>query len=444
VAVSSVEWPVLGFALATSMATGLLFGVAPAVRASSVRIAEHLVPGARATESRVGTRLRSVLVVCQVAASLMLLIGAGLFIRSLAQLTRTELGFDAGNVLTGQIQLPYADAAQRFRFFDGLRDELTVVPGVAAVSFTSHVPIRDTAGDPPMWAADHPPVDSSQERTAAMRVVLPGYFSVLRIPLMAGRDLAGSDRENAPRVLVINQVMARMLFPGENPLGKRVMVATGAGPLAFEVVGVVGDARIYGVGQDAPMTMYATAYQYSRAMGLNIMVRTELDPEALAGAVRKLVAARDRDIPVENLISMERLIGDSVTAERVTAVTVTLFSAVALLLVSLGLYGVLAYYVTQRTHEIGVRMALGADARTVLAHVLARSGLMVIPGLGLGLVGAFAGTRLIERLLYNVTPTDAMAFATAIVCLSAVALVASVWPAWRAARIDPVQALRAE
>lgn len=295
-----------------------------------------------------------------------------------------------------------------------------------------------------MWAADHPPVDSSQERTAAMRVVLPGYFSVLRIPLVAGRDLAGSDRENAPRVLVINQVMARTLFAGENPLGKRVMVATGAGPLAFEVVGVVGDARIYGVGQDAPMTMYATAYQYSRAMGLNIMVRTELDPEALAGAVRRLVAARDRDIPVENLVSMERLIGDSVTAERVTAITVTLFSAVALLLASLGLYGVLAYYVTQRTHEIGVRVALGADTRTVLAHVLARSGLMVIPGLGLGLVGAFAGTRLIERLLYNVTPTDAMAFATAIVCLSAVALVASVWPAWRAARIDPVQALRAE
>jgi putative ABC transport system permease protein len=141
---------------------------------------------------------------------------------------------------------------------------------------------------------------------------------------------------------------------------------------------------------------------------------------------------------------MERLIGDSVTAERVTAITVTLFSAVALLLASLGLYGVLAYYVTQRTHEIGVRMALGADTRTVLWHVLARSGLMVIPGLGLGLVGAFAGTRLIERLLYNVAPTDAMAFATATVCLSAVALAASVWPAWRAARIDPVHALRGE
>jgi putative ABC transport system permease protein len=245
-------------------------------------------------------------------------------------------------------------------------------------------------------------------------------------------------------VLVINQVMARTLFPGENPLGRRVMVATGSDPAAFEVVGVVGDARIYGVGQPAPMTMYATAHQFSRAMGLNLLVRTELDPETLAGAVRKLVAARDRDIPVENLVSLERLIGDSLRAERVTAITLALFSAVALLLASLGLYGVLAYYVTQRTHEIGVRMALGADTRTLLAHVLARSSLMVIPGLGLGLAGAFAGTRLIERLLYGVAPIDATAFATATVCLAAVALVASAWPAWRAARINPVQALRGE
>jgi predicted lysophospholipase L1 biosynthesis ABC-type transport system permease subunit len=245
-------------------------------------------------------------------------------------------------------------------------------------------------------------------------------------------------------VLVINQVMARTLFPGENPLGKRVMVATGSEPVALEVVGVVGDARIYGVGQPAPMTMYSAAYQFPGAMELNLLVRTELDPEALAGTVRRLVAARDRDIPVENLISLERLIGDSLTAERVTAITLTLFSAVALLLASLGLYGVLAYYVTQRMHEIGVRMALGAGTPAVLRHVLIRSALMVIPGLSLGLAGAFAGTRLLERMLYDVTPTDATAFASATVSLMAVAFFASLWPAWRAARINPVQALRGE
>jgi putative ABC transport system permease protein len=444
VAATGVAWPVLCFALATSVATGLLFGVAPAVRASSLRLAEHLAPGVRATESRGGTRLRGAMVAGQVAISLILLVGAGLLIRSLARLATTELGFDPRHVLTGQIQAPYADADARLRFYTGLQEELAASPGVTAVTFTSHVPIRDTAGDPPMWAADHPPVDSSQERTAAMRIVLPGYFAALHIPFVAGRDLASTDRADTPRVLVINRVMARTLFPGENPLGKRVMVATASDPVALEVVGVVGDARIYGVGQPAPMTMYAAAHQFPRAMGLNLLVRTELDPEALAGTVRKLVAARDRDIPVENLVSLERLIGDSLTAERATAIMLTLFSAVALLLASLGLYGVLAYYVTQRTHEIGVRMALGAGTRTVLAHVLTRSGLMVIPGLGLGLVGAFAGTRLIERMLYDVAPTDATAFATATVCLSAVALAASGWPAWRAAHINPVQALRGE
>ena len=444
VAATGLEWPVLGFALAVSMATGLLFGIAPALRASSIRLAEHLAPGARATDSRGGTRLRGLLVVAQIALSLVLLVGAGLLVRSLVRLSRTDLGFDARHVLTGQIQASSAGLDERLRFFEGLRDDLAALPGVTAVSFTSHVPIRDTAGDPPVWAAERPPVDSSQQRTAAMRVVLPGYFAVLRMTLVAGRDLTDADRAGTPRVLVINQVMARTLFPGVNPLGRRVMVASASEPLPFEVVGVVGDARIYGVGQPAPMTMYATAHQFSQAMSLNLVLRTDLDPATLAGPVRKLVAARDRDVPVENLVSLESLVGESVTAERVTAIILTLFSAVALLLASLGLYGVLAYYVTQRTHEIGVRMALGAGSCTVLAHVLARSGRMVIPGLATGLAAAFAGTRLIERLLYDVAPTDAVAFATATACLAAVALVASAWPAWRAAHIDPVQALRGE
>jgi putative ABC transport system permease protein len=444
VAASGLEWPVLLFALAASVATGLLFGIAPAARASSLRLAESLAPGVRATDTRSGTRLRSALVVAQVAVSLVLLVGAGLLIQSLARLARTDLGFDARHVLTGQIQAPYPDADRRLQFFKGLRDDLAAMPGVTAVSFTSHVPVRDTAGDPPMWAAERPPADSSQEQTAALRLVLPGYLETLHIPLVAGRDLAATDREGTPRVLVINQVMARTLFPGENPLGRKVMVATGTEPVALEVVGVAGDARIYGVGQPAPMTMYATAYQFPRAMGLNLVVRTSLDPQSLVGTVRRLVAARNPDVPVENLVGLDDLIGQSLAADRVIAITLSLFSAAALLLASLGLYGVLAYYVTRRTHEIGVRMALGADARSVLTHVLARSASMVIPGLAVGLAGALAGTRLIERMLYDVAPTDAIAFATATACLAAVALAATALPAWRAASIDPVQALRGE
>ncbi|MGE5198727.1 MAG: ABC transporter permease [Rhodospirillaceae bacterium] len=444
VTASGLEWPVLLFALAASVATGLLFGAAPAVRASSLRLVENLAPGARATDSRSGTRLRSALVVAQVAVSLALLVGAGLLIQSLTRLARTDLGFDARQVLTGQIQAPYPDTERRLQFFEGLRDDLLAMPGVTAVSFTSHVPVRDTAGDPPMWAAERPPVDSSQEQTAALRIVLPGYFETLRIPLVAGRDLAPTDRDGAPRVLVVNQVMARTLFPGESPLGKKVMVATGTEPVALEVVGVVGDARIYGVGQPAPMTMYATAAQLPRGMGLNLMVRTSLAPTSLVGTVRKLAAARNPDVPVESLVGLDELIGESLAADRVIAITLSAFSAAALLLASLGLYGVLSYYVTQRTHEIGVRMALGANARTVLTHVLARSAFMVVPGLALGLGVSLAGSRMIERLLYDVRPTDPLSLAAAVVSLAVVAFLASALPAWRAARIDPVQALRGE
>ena len=443
VAASGLESPVLAFALAASLATGLLFGIAPALRGSSLRLAENLAPGQRATDSRGGTRLRNALVVAQVAVTLVLLVGAGLLIRSLARLARTDLGFDARQVLTGQIQAPYPDAERCLQFFEGLRDDVAAVPGVAAVSFTSHVPVRDPAGDPPVWAAERPPADSSQERSAALRVVLPGYLDALRIPLVAGRDLAETDRDGTPRVLVINQEMARTLFPGENALGRRVMMATGAEPVALEVVGVAGDARIYGVGQPAPMTMYATACQFPRAR-LNLVVRTELAPEALVATLRNVVAARSPDVPVEGLVGLDDIIGQSLAADRVIAVTLSLFSAAALLLASLGLYGVLAYYVAQRSHEIGVRMALGAGARAILGHVLARSGFMVVPGLALGLGASLAGTRLIERMLYEVTPTDPLSLAAATLSLAAVALVASALPAWRAARTDPVQALRGE
>ncbi len=238
--------------------------------------------------------------------------------------------------------------------------------------------------------------------------------------------------------------MARRLFPGEDPLGKHVMMATsGPEPLALEVVGIAGDARIYAVGAPAPMTMYVPIRQLPRTSS-NLVIRTALDPGSLAGAVRTLIAKRDRDVAVENLVSLEETIGDALVPERVTAITLSLFSALALLLASLGLYGVLALHVTQRTHEIGVRMALGATTRAILSQVLARSGLMVIPGVVIGIGGALAGARLMSGLLYGVAPTDPIAIALATASLVVVALGASALPAWRAARVNPVQALRGE
>ena len=235
----------------------------------------------------------------------------------------------------------------------------------------------------------------------------------------------------------------RYFGPGDSPLGKRVMVAGDPKPLDYEVVGVVGNARVGVVGQDAHLTMYMANDQTGMG-GFFALIRTRLNPDALSRAIRKAVAARDPNIPLEEPISMESILGDALLSRRVTAITLTSFSVVALLLASLGLYGVLAYHVTQRRHEIGVRMALGAGTRTVLTYVLRRGALMVIPGLALGLVASIAGTRLIARFLYQVEPTDPLTFIGVSGGLTLAALLASMWPAWRAARIDPVRALRGE
>jgi putative ABC transport system permease protein len=387
------------------------------------------------------------LVVGQVAVSLALLIGAGLLIRSFAQLTDTNPGFSVQHVLTGEIQLleaQYPDGRKQIQFFESVRDALLTLPGVKAVGFSSHLPILQRLGNIPAWAADNQPATPAERRLAHARIVLPGYFDALRIPLLAGRDFDRTGSGNAPPQLLINERMARTLFPARNPLGQRVMVDAGAPqPIPCEVVGVVGDARIDAIGVPAPMTMYVSYYQMPQAT-MRLAIRTDQDPESTVQAVRKLVAALDRDIPVEKLLSMESLVADSLKPQRVTAVTLGVFSAVALLLACMGLYGVLAYYVTQRTQEIGIRMSLGADRRKIIKHVLARSGILVVPGLALGLAGALAAGRFVEGLLYNVTPSDPATFVAVSGCLAATMFLASVLPAWRASRTDPVLALRRE
>jgi putative ABC transport system permease protein len=388
-----------------------------------------------------------VLVAGQVTVSLMLLITAGLLIRSFVRLTTTDPGFVIGHLLTGEIQLlpnQYREESRQIQFFDGLRQDLLAVPGVTAVGFTSHLPIKNPTGNVPVWAADNAPANPADRPSADRRVVLPGYFDAVQIPLVSGRDLSARDRAGAPVALVISELMARTLFPGRSPLGQRVMVDNGGDqPVATEVVGVVGNARVNAIGQPPRMTMYLSYYQFSD-FTLQLAIRTGAGPDSMVGTVRKLVAARDKEIPVENLVSMEQLIGDSVAPRPVTTVTLGLFSLVAMLLASIGLYGVLAYYVNQRTHEIGVRMSLGADVRRVVGHVVWRSALMVVPGIAVGLAAAFAGGRVLQQRLFEVPPTDPATYATVSAGLAGVALIASVVPAWRAARIDPATALRSE
>jgi putative ABC transport system permease protein len=442
VAPRAIEAPVLLFALGMSILTGVLSGAAPALRASSLRLAASLAPGARATDSKGGSRLRSVLVVGQVALSLFLLVGAGLLMRSLVRLASTDLGFDTRGLLTTTLEAPYSDEAKRIQFQSDVRDELAAIPGVAAVTMTSHVPILHPSGDPPMWAAKRPPADSSQEQTALARVVMPGYFGSLGMRLLSGRDLDSSDRRGSPSVMVVNEAMARAFFPGENPIGQQVMIA-GSPPMAFEVVGVVTDARIGGVGYEAYPAVYISSYQRGQPL-TNLILRSTAARASLDQAVRRIVAARNPDVAVDPLVSLDEIIGEDLAPQRVTTITLGVFSVVALLLAAMGLYGVLAYYVTQRTHELGVRIALGASTRAVLSHVLCRSALMVGPGLAIGMIAALVGTPVIRASLYEVEPTDPATFVVVALCLAVVAFAASVWPALRAARVSPVQALRGE
>jgi predicted permease len=442
-----LDWTVLVFALALSVVAGVLFGVAPALRASSLHLVRDLAPGSRATSAKVGTSLRGALVVGQVAVSLVLLVGAGLLIRSLAHLATTNPGFEVQHLVTGEIQLlasQYPEPNQRVLFFDGLRDDFAVVPGVKAVGFISHLPIRDPGGNWPAWDTARPPADPAKQPLAYKRIVLPGYFDAVRIPLLSGRDFGKGDRENAPLTMIINELMARTLFAGRNPLGQRVSIDLG-GPKAaiFEVVGVVGNARLNFVGDTAPMTMYLSYYQFPEAT-LRFAIRTDQVPGAIAQIVRRAVRARSPDIPVEKLVSMEDILGESLAPQQVTAVTLTAYALVALLLASIGLYGVLAYSVSQRTHEIGIRRTLGAERRDVFRLVVGQGMILTVMGLGIGIMGALGLTRFLSSMLYGVTPNDPLTFASMSLLLTGVALLACYIPARRAAKVDPMVALRYE
>jgi putative ABC transport system permease protein len=384
-------------------------------------------------------------VVGQVATSLVLLIGAGLLIKSVTRLASTELGFDVQRLLTADIQLletEYPDDRQRMQFFEQLLNEVDSLPGVTTAGFVNQLPIRHPFGNPPAWPADNPPADPADRMTANRRVVLPGYFEAMRMPLVAGRDLAPTDRETTPHVVVVNETLARTFFPEREPLGQRVVIA-GSPDRTFEVVGVVADARIDRVDREVRAAAYQSYFQGTRTT-MRLVARSTLGLPVLAGTVRRLVEETDPNVLISNVTPMEDLIGDSIVSQQVSAVTLTLFSGVALLLASLGLYGVLAYYVAQRTHEIGVRMAVGAEPGTIVGYVLRRSGRMLVPGLVLGLLGSLVAVRYIEHLLYDVPPTDPTTFVAVTATLAVVALAASAWPAWRASRIDPIQALRGE
>jgi putative ABC transport system permease protein len=382
-----------------------------------------------------------VLVVLESAVAVVLLVGAGLLVRSLLRLQNTSPGFDARNVLTMGINLPRSesrDPEKPRNFFSELESRIGALPGVETVGLISELPLSGQPNDMPYTVEGRPPVSSDQAFDDDFRRVNTQYFSALRIPFLRGRNFTDQEVREGAKVVIISELLAQQVFPDEEPLGKRLVMAMGKQP--FEIIGIVGDIRHRAMESAPNPAMYMPAYENS----MNVVIRSKTDPATLAAAVRKEVQQIDSNQPVANVKTMEQWLEDAVAGPRYRTALLGLFALVALALASTGIYGVMSYSVSQRTHEIGVRMALGARRGDVLALVVRQGMTLVIVGVAIGLIGAFAVTRLMASMLFEVTAKDPATFVAVAALLTLVAFIACYVPARRATRVDPLVALRYE
>ena len=436
-----IDATVLSFTLLLSVLTGVLFGLAPALRTMKLNLSESLKEGGRAGEGGPRNRTRSVLVVLESAVAVVLLIGAGLLVRSLIRLQNTSPGFDAHNVLTMNVQLPrkkYSTPERSAGFFQQLESRLSGLPGVETVGMVSELPLSGQPNDMPYTVEGRPPVSSDQEFDDDFRRVNRNYFAAMRIPFLRGRNFTEQEVAQGAKVVIISELLASQTFPNEEPLGKRLVMGMRKQP--FEIIGIVGDIRHRALESQPAAAMYMPAYE----TGTNVVIRTKGDPASLAAAVRKEVQGVDADQPVAAVQTMEQWLETSTAGPRYRTTLLTLFALVALLLASTGIYGVMAYSVSQRTHEIGVRMALGARPWDVLKLVVRQGMALVIVGVVLGLLGSYALTRVMSTLLFGVTARDPITFVAVAGLLTLVAFVACYIPARRATKVDPLVALRYE
>ncbi|HKG78457.1 MAG TPA: FtsX-like permease family protein, partial [Pyrinomonadaceae bacterium] len=438
-----VDGTVLGFTLLISLLTGLVFGLAPAFRTMKLDLIDSLKDGARgAGENTLRNRTRSLLVVFESAVAVILLIGAGLLIRSLIELQQVNPGFDSNNVLTLRVDLArkkYDTPEKAANFFQELETRIGNLPGVEAVGFVTELPLSGQLNDLPFTVEGRPPVSPDQQFDMDFRRVNQQYFSALHIPLLRGRNFTEQEVRQSDKVLVVSQQLVDTVFPNEEPLGKRLISAMGN--QAFEIIGVVGDIRHQSLGNQPFPAMYMPTWQTG---GTNLVIRTQNDPLSLVSGVRQEVQAIDRDQPIGAIKTMKDWVASSVAAPRYRTMLLALFAALAMILAATGIYGVMSYSVAQRTHEIGVRMALGARQVDVLKLVVGQGMLLALIGVVLGVGGAFALTRVMSSLLFGVTAKDPITFAAVAVLLIAVAFIACFVPARRATKVDPLVALRYE
>jgi putative ABC transport system permease protein len=443
-----IDPAVLGFLLAVSVLTGIAFGVLPAMQLSRTQALGSLREGGRGATAGAGRkRFRHALVMCEVAIAVVLVIGASLLLKSFWRLQQVNPGFDPQRLLSVRVQLPMARYGQRPQvraFFEELRQKVAALPGVQSVAVAFEHPLSQ--GWTTSFTIDgHERPAQGEEPEARMRPVTANYFRTAGVRLLAGRDLSERDLADGAAVVVINDAFAKQHFPGEDPIGKRLLRQPWwpEMPPAFEIVGVVAGERFRGLATEPdaatyfPFTVFPFNEQY-------LMVKTRGEPMALVPMLRQAIWAIDKQLPVENVQTMEDILEQSLDSPRFVTSLLTLFAAVALLLAALGIYGVLSYTVTQRTGEIGIRMALGAPRASVLRLVVGQGMALALLGALGGIALAVAATRVLARLLYGVSATDPLVFVSATTLLIAVALLATYLPARRASRVDPMIALRAE
>jgi putative ABC transport system permease protein len=443
-----VDYFVLGFALLLSAIAGVAFGLVPAMFAANADIQNTLREGPRSGESRNRRRARGFLAVAEISLAMVLLVTAGLLLRSFARLTSVSPGFDAQHIVKADISLPqfqYSTPQQWAAFSEELLARIQSDPGLQDSAVVVPRPIVDLNVNLPFDIVGNPPSSEGASRTASYVSVSPDYFRVMGIPLLAGRVFHQHDVSSAPRVSIISEAMARLYFPNQNPLGKQITFGypRGSGGATREIIGIVGDVRDVALGQDPGAIMYVPFAQ-APFWGANLVVKSALSTSSVAAAIRQEVQKIDKDLPVTDVAMMSDVIQASVAAPRFRMFLLGLFAVMALVLAATGIFGVISYSVSRRTSEIGIRVALGASRHTILRMILRETLLLTFAGLAVGLPSALAASHLLGHMLFNVSANDPATLAAVAFVLAAVAALAGYIPARRAMRVDPMVALRYE
>jgi putative ABC transport system permease protein len=445
----SIDGKVLLFTALIALVTGIVFGLAPAAYASHSNLNDSLKEGGRdSVASRKGNRIRGLLVIAEVAVSFILLIGAGLLINSFLHLRNLDPGFRTDHLLTMKVdlsELKYPDGERRSVFFDEVLRRVRTLPGVQSVAVAGNLPFTYNGDSMSIAVEGIPDPPPAQWPDVIYRAVGPGYFSTMGIPLIRGRDFTDQDRADSKHVVVIGEKTAQHYWPGQDPIGKRLKPgATTSNAPWREVIGVVKDVRQNDFIAQPKMQMYFTYRQLKDLAANALIVRTSVEPMSLASSIRSAIWAVDKDQPVANIDTMDHIVSEAIARQRFSMLLLGIFAALALVLASVGIYGVMSYSVAQRTHEIGIRMALGARRADVLQMTVKQGLKLVGAGMLLGLVAAFLLTRVLASLLFGISATDPITFLGISLVLLAVAILASYIPALRATKVDPIIALRAQ